>query len=110
MSNAKVNATYYPLVTPERRAIVQRLAALALELDDEVRKRTVQAEQDRLHDLGSWNAMISDELARAAGTVRFVATLIIQGAMSTMRARFWLASTQSYLRLVRSADRSGTIR
>jgi hypothetical protein len=109
VSNSKVEASLYPIPTPERRRIVQKLAELAAELDAEVRHRTVSAEADGRHDMGSWNAMVADELARSAGTIRFVATLIIQGGMSTTKARFWLASTVSYIKLVRRADNRGVI-
>jgi len=100
----------YPIITPERRNIVRKLGQLAEELDAEVRVRTVQAKVDAKYSLGSWNAMISDELARSSGTIRFVATLIIQGGMSTGRARLWLLSTVSFLKLVRLADNEGVIR
>lgn len=109
MSNDKVRATRYPIPTPERREIVRRLGNLAAELDAEVRSRTIQAEADSRHDLGSWNAMVADELARAAGTVRFMATLVIQGDMSLAKARFATACTVSFIKLVRRADNKGVI-
>lgn len=104
-----MTSTLYPTITPERRKIVQKLSELAEELDAEVRVRTVRAEADHRHDLGGWNAVVADELARSAGTIRFVATLIVQGGMSTTRARFWLASTIAYLKLVHLSDNSGVI-
>ena len=102
--------TLYPIPTGERRNIVRKLSELAEELDAEVRVRTVRADADAQMDLGSWNAMVADELARSAGTIRFVATLIIQGGMSTARARYWLASTVAFIKLVRLADNRGVIR
>ena len=105
-----MTTTLYPIVTPERRKIVQKLGELAEELEAEVRVRTVRAEADHRYDLGGWNAVVADELARSAGTIRFVATLIVQGGMSTGRARFWLASTVAYLKLVRLSDNAGVIR
>lgn len=109
MSNSKAAATFYPITSPERRSIVQRLGNLAAELDHEARLRTVRAETDERLDLGSWNSMVADELARSAGTVRFVATLVIQGGMSIARAKMWLVSTQSFVKLVRRADAKGVI-
>jgi hypothetical protein len=97
------HATPYPLPTPQRRRIVQQLGHLARELDGEVEGR-------REFGSGVWQDTVTTELQRSAGTVRLVATLVLQGAMSTPRAGFWLAATRDYLKLVRRADLSGVIR
>ena len=102
----KRRATYIPM-SREKRSIVRRLAVLAVELDDEVRIRETMSEFDG--GMG-WNMSVAHELRRSAGTVRFVATLILQGNMSAARARLWLNATTSYLKLVRSADNEGIIR
>lgn len=92
----------YPIPTDERRDIVRELSAAARILDAEAEARATPA--------GSWNTVVRAELARAAGSIRLVATLIVQGGMSTPKARFWLASTRAYLALVKSTDAYGVIR
>lgn len=92
----------YPLPSDARRHEVQQLGNLARALDDEAAAR---AEWRGYH-----NAEVRDELRRAAGTVRLVATLVVQGGMSDARARFWITAGRDYLRLVRRADRRGVIR
>lgn len=94
-------STLYPIPTAERRSMVQLLADYARALDSEAQARV---------GLGSWNATVRTELMRAAGTIRFVATLIVNGSMSDRRARFWLKATDDYLALVRRADSRGVIR
>jgi hypothetical protein len=101
MTATKFVPSRYPIPTPERRAIVQRLSALTAELDAEAASRIRG---------GGWNNAVRHELRRAAGSLRLVATLIVNGSMSTERARFWTAAAQDYLQLVRRADRSGIIR
>lgn len=98
----EVRRRLYPLPSPERRRIVQLLADAALELDAEVAERQPGE--------GIHNDTVRGELMRAAGALRFVATLIINGSMSERRARFWMAATADYLELVRRADRRGIIR
>lgn len=92
----------YPMPTPQRRRIVQRLSEITRTLDDEAGLREIL---DGQHD-----RMIADELRRAAGSLRFVATLVVQGGMSTARASFWTVAASDYLALVQRADRSGVIR
>jgi hypothetical protein len=91
----------YPLPSPERRRIVQHISAIALELDAEAKARKLGE--------GSHNAVVRAELERAAGALRFVATLIIQGGMSTRRAKFWMVAASNYLNLVQRVDRAGVI-
>lgn len=93
--------TLYPLPTAERRSIVQKLSDYARSLDDEA---------DARRGLGSWNDVVRDELRRAAGAVRLVATLVLNGSMSIRKAKFWLKATADYVRLVERADRKGVIR
>lgn len=92
----------YPLPGAERRVIIQELAELARALDAEA--------ESRLPKLGTWNDVVHLELARAAGVVRLVATLLVNGSMSDRRGHFWLVASRDYLRLVRRADKGGVIR
>lgn len=102
MSTATVDrATLYPMPSPERRRIVQHLSTVALELDAEAKSRNVFA--------GQHNAMVRTELERSAGALRLVATLVIQGGMSTRKAKFWAVAATDYLKLVQRADRAGVI-
>lgn len=96
-----MTTTRYPLPTAERRSIVQKLSDYA---------RGLEAEADDRRGLGSWNGVVRDELRRAAGAVRLVATLVLNGSMSMRKAKFWLKATDDYVRLVRRADRRGVIR
>ena len=91
----------YPLPTAERRAIVQELAQHARDLDAEAESR---------RNGGSHNHTVRHELLNSAAAVRLVSTLIVQGNMSTRKARFWLVSTRNYMQLVKRADRTGVIR
>ena len=100
----------YPIPTPERRRIVQKLGELAAELDYEVDRRTEMADADWKMKHGSHNAMVRDELQQSAISLRIVATLIVQGGMSTGKARYWVASAVAYMKLVRLADNQGVIR
>jgi hypothetical protein len=59
---------------------------------------------------GSHNGVVRDELMRAAGVIRFVATLIVQGGMDTAQAKFWMVATADYLRTVQRLDMRGVIR
>jgi hypothetical protein len=93
----------YPIATPQRRRIVQSLGELARELDAEVEARVEFGG-------GVWNDMVITELRRAAGTIRFVATLVVNGSMPTPTALFSLTSAKAYLALVRRADLAGVIR
>lgn len=101
MSNARIVATRYPLPTPERRRITQRLTDLAATIDAEAK--------DRAGSGGVWNDIVRHELLRSAGTVRFVLTLIVNGSMSTSQAKFWLKATADYVRMIQRADRAGVI-
>ncbi|WP_157001449.1 hypothetical protein [Agromyces laixinhei] len=92
----------YPLPTPERRKITQQLAALAATIDDEAKARTPR--------VGVWSDIVRHELLRSAGTVRLVNTLIVNGAMSTAQAKFWLKATRDYVNMIRRADQQGVIR
>lgn len=92
----------YPVPTPERRQITQKLAALASTLTDEA--------NDREGNGGAWNDIVRHELLRSAGTVRFVTTLIVNGSMSTSQAKFWLKATRDYVNMIRRADKAGVIR
>lgn len=94
-------ATPYPIPTPERRRIVQKLSELAIELDTDAENRRGR---------GGHNAMVRDELIQSAISLRLVSTLIVQGAMSTPKARLWVASAIAYMKLVRRADNRGVIR
>ena len=91
----------YPRTNDERRAIVQHLSAAALELDAEASWR-------RMHD-GTYSGIVRDELERSAGVIRFVATLIVQGGMSTRKAKFWMVAVDGYMRMVKRADIEGVI-
>lgn len=104
-----MTATEYPTQTPERRRIVQKLSDLARELDAEVERRTAMADTDARERMGSHNAMVRDELKQSAISLRLVATLIVQGGMSTGKARLWVASAIAYMKLVRRADNQGVI-
>lgn len=94
--------TPYPLPSPERRQIVQHLSAIARTLDDEAEARKFSA--------GLHNAVVLREIARSAGQVRFIATLVVQGGMSIRRAKFWLVAASDYLNLVQRSDQRGVIR
>jgi hypothetical protein len=50
------------------------------------------------------------EIRRAAGQLRLVTTLLVQGGMATGRGKQWVEGAKAYLRLVRSADNTGVIR
>lgn len=91
----------YPLPTEERRAIVQELAQHARALDAEAEARV---------NGGSHNHTVRHELLNSSAAIRLVSTLIVQGNMSTRKARFWLVSTRNYMAMVQSADRAGVIR
>jgi hypothetical protein len=97
----RIRRALYPMPTPERRRIVQLLSEGASILDDEAASR-------RTAD-GRHNDIVRDELERASGTLRFVATLVVNGSMSTRKARFWMVATADYLKLVRRMDRRGII-
>jgi hypothetical protein len=92
---------YYPIPTRERREVVRILSDNARELDAEAEARKGQ---------GSHNGVVRDELMRAAGVIRFVATLIVQGGMDTAQAKFWMVATADYLRTVQRLDMRGVIR
>lgn len=98
----QIRRALYPMPTPERRRIVQLLSSAAGILDDEAAAR-------RTSD-GTHNDIVRAELERAAGALRFVATLVVNGSMSTRKARFWMIATRDYLRLVRRMDQRGVIR
>jgi hypothetical protein len=95
-----MTSTRYPLPTERTRSIVQRLSEQARELDAEADARKLR---------GSWNAVVRDEIRRAAGVVRLVATFVVNGTYGPKRAMFWITSTDAYLTLVRNADRRGVI-
>lgn len=90
----------YPIPTEQSRRLVQRLSDQARELDAEAKARRG----------GSWNAIVRSELERAAGLVRLVATLVVNGTYGPKRAQFWITATDQYLVLVRRADIRGVIR
>lgn len=92
--------TTTPLPTPERRRIVQEFGEHARILDAEAARRAGG---------GTHDAIVKHELMRSAGSIRLVATLVVNGSMSTRRAKFWLASSRAYLALVSRADRDGVI-
>lgn len=89
-----------PIPTPKRRLIVNELSKAARELDIEAAKRI---------GVGGHNAAVRHELLNSAAAIRLVCTLIVQGGMSTPKARFWLASVDAYMQLVRRADARGVI-
>jgi hypothetical protein len=94
--SAKLEAAFnpYPIPTPERRAIVVELSEIARALDDEAATRTLR---------------IRTELQNSAGTVRLVATLVLNGSYSEGRSRLWLHSSRNYLSLVQSSNDLGVI-
>lgn len=92
---------YYPLPTPDRREVVQIISDNARELDAEAELRRGGV---------AHNATVRHELMRAAGVLRFVATLIIQGAMPTAEAKFWMVAAAEYVRTVHRTDQRGVIR
>lgn len=96
-----MRTTRYPVPTPERRRIVQELSEHARSLD---------AEAEARKSGGSHNSVVRHELLNSAAVIRLVSTLIVQGGMSTQKARFWLASTRDYMKLVDRADSTGVIR
>lgn len=96
-----MSMTMYPVPTAERRSITQELSEHA---------RTLDAEAEARRSGGSHNHTVRHELLNASAAIRLVTTLIIQGGMSTRRARFWLAATRNYMKLVASADARGVIR
>lgn len=98
-----VQVTPYPVPTPERREIVRRLSDSARALDEEASKR-LPIEPD------TWNAVTVPEIRRAAGVVRFASTLVVNGSMPDVQARFALDAAESFVRLVRRADRKGIVR
>lgn len=87
--------------SPERRMIVRELSDLARALDDEA--------SDRAPRVGTWNDIVQNEIKRAAGVVRLVATLVLNGSYSERRAHFWLLATRDYLQLVRRTNIRGVI-
>ena len=89
-----------PLPTPERRAIVQHLSMVSSALDADAADRSA----------GGWDGAVSLELRKASGSLRLVAAMVVIGAMSTRRARFWAEAASDYLDLVKRADRAGIIR
>jgi len=100
---SKLGATFapYPIPTDERRRIVQALGQVARDLDDEASTRRGK---------GSHNGIVRDELMRAAGVVRLVATLVLNGSYTTQRAKFWVVASADYLRIVQRLDERGVIR
>lgn len=96
-----MTATLYPIPTPTRRRIVRELGEIARQLDSEA---------DRRRGMGQHDRVVRDELLRSAGSLRFVATLVVNGSMSTPKAQFWMVSARAYLALVNRADRRGVIR
>lgn len=96
-----MSVTMYPVPTEERRKITQELAEHA---------RTLDAEADARRTGGSHNHLVRHELLNSAAAIRLVSTLIIQGGMSTRKARFWLVAVRDYMKLVSRADRRGVIR
>lgn len=105
-----MTTTHYPIPTPERRRIVQKLSELAAELDAAAEHRGAMAAEDERQRLGTHNAMVADELKQSAISLRLVSTLIVQGGMATGKARMWVASAIAYMKLVRLADNRGVIR
>lgn len=91
----------YPLPTVERRNIVRDLGEYA---------RTLDAEADSRATGGSHNWIVRSELMRAAGVIRLVATLVVNGTYSTAEARRWIDATQAYLIMVSRVDSQGVIR
>lgn len=96
-----MNAKRYPVPTPERRRIVQELSEFARQLE-------VEADM-RFSGFGSHDQTVRHELLNSAAAVRIVCTLIVQGGMSTNKARFWLVAVRDYMKLVNRADRHGVI-
>jgi hypothetical protein len=92
--------TGYPLPSPERRTLVQIISDNARELDAEAAAR-----REGAHEL-----TVRNELMRAAGVLRLVATLIVQGRMSTRQAKFWMVAAAEYLNMVQRTDERGVIR
>lgn len=96
-----MSTTMYPVPTEERRRITQELSDHARALDAEAEARRAG---------GSHNHTVRHELLNAAAAIRLVSTLIIQGGMSTRRARFWIVAVRDYMKLVDRADARGVIR
>jgi hypothetical protein len=94
----------------DRRYMVRTLADIAIQLDDEAKARDDMARADRTLGLASWNDTMTLEIRRAAGQLRLVTTLLVQGGMATGRGKQWVEGAKAYLRLVRSADNTGVIR
>lgn len=101
MTMTRRRPAFYPLPTDARREAVQILSDNARELD---------AEADAREGGGAHNSTVRLELMRAAGVLRLVATLIIQGRMPTAEARFWIVAAAEYVRTVQRLDHRGVIR
>lgn len=94
----------------DRRYMVREISQIAIELDTEAKTRDAMAHADRSLGLASWNDTVSLEIRRAAGQLRLVGTLLVQGGMRTTRGRQWLEGARAYRDLVKSADDRGVIR
>jgi len=88
--------------TRYRRTLVRALADIAAALDDEARSRSITIE-------GAHDRLVVDEIRRAAGSIRFAATLALQARMSTRIVEFYVAGGMDYVALVRRADVRGVI-
>lgn len=96
-----MRATPYPIPTAERRRIVQELSEYARQLESEADRRFSGVE--------SHEQTVRHELLNSVAAIRLVCTLIVQGNMSTNKARFWLVAVRDYIKLVNRADRHGVI-
>jgi len=104
MMTTEQRAQYLDLIPqpdPERIALVQHLGRLAVELDDEARRRPPVK--------GGWNEMVTGEIRRAAGLTRLAATLVMNGTLSEPIGSFIVRATRDYLTLIRRADMKGVI-
>lgn len=98
-----MKSTPYPVPSSERRDIIRELSEICRALDDEADERT------RPPRVGSWNEVVRVEIMRAAGTLRLVATLIVNGSYSDRVARFWIVAARDYLALVERTNERGVI-